>query len=115
MNFTSRLNGYGRSHTDSASQPVTIPAGKANATLQFYLHIDTAERTTSVAYDKLTVRIGGTTLATFSNLNKASGYLVHSYDVSQFIGQTVTVKFTGIEDASLQTSFVLDDVTLLAS
>ena len=28
------------------------------------------------------------------------------------IGQTVSIKFTGSEDSSLQTSFVLDDVTL---
>jgi hypothetical protein len=52
------------------------------------------------------------TLGTFSNLNAASGYQVHSYNLSSYIGQTVTVKFTGTEDASLQTSFVLDDVTL---
>jgi kumamolisin len=108
------LDGYGTTHTDSAAQTVTIPAGKTSATLQFYLHIDTSETTTSVAYDKLTVTVGGTTLATYSNLNKASGYVVHSFNVSQFIGQTVTVKFTGTEDVSLQTSFVLDDVTLTA-
>jgi hypothetical protein len=52
------------------------------------------------------------TLANFSNLNAAAGYQVHSYNLSSYIGQTVTVKFTGTEDVSLQTSFVLDDVTL---
>jgi serine protease len=54
------------------------------------------------------------TLGTFSNLNAASGYQVHSYNVSSYIGQTVRLKFTGTEDTSLQTSFVLDDVTLNA-
>ena len=52
---------------------MTIPAGCA-ATLTFYLHIDSAETTTSTQYDKLTVKAGSTTLATYSNLNKASGY-----------------------------------------
>jgi hypothetical protein len=40
---------------------------------------------------------------------------VHSFNVSQYIGQTVTLKFSGTEDVSLQTSFVLDDITLTAS
>ena len=44
---------------------MTIPAGCA-ATLTFYLHIDTAETTTTTAYDKLTVKAGTTTLATYS-------------------------------------------------
>ena len=36
-------------------------------------------------------------------------------DVSQFRGQTVTLRFNGVEDWSLQTSFVIDDVTINAS
>ena len=52
------------------------------------------------------------TLATYSNLNAASGYTVHTANLAPYIGQTVTIKFTGTEDSSLQTSFVLDDVTL---
>ncbi|MYR17778.1 putative Ig domain-containing protein, partial [Streptomyces sp. SID6137] len=56
------LDGYGTSHTDTVSQSVTIPAG-CKATLSFYLHIDSAETTSSTAYDKLTVTAGSTTLA----------------------------------------------------
>jgi hypothetical protein len=52
------------------------------------------------------------TLATYSNVNAATGYAVHTNDVSAYIGQTVTIRFTGTEDTSLQTSFVLDDITL---
>jgi Zn-dependent metalloprotease len=105
------LDGYGTTHTDTLSQSVSIPAG-CGATLSFYLHIDTAETTTSVAYDKLTVKIGTTTLATYSNLNKAAGYQLRSFNVSSFAGQTVTVSFSGTEDSSLQTSFVIDDTAL---
>ncbi len=68
------LDGYGTSHTDTLSQSVTIPSGCSNYTLSFWLHIDTSETTTSIAYDKLTVTLGSSTLATYSNLNKASGY-----------------------------------------
>ena len=105
------LDGYGSTHTDTLSQSVSIPAG-CGATLSFYLHIDSAETTTSIAYDNLTVKIGSTTLATYSNLNKASGYTLRSFNVSSFAGQTVTISFTGTEDSSLQTSFVVDDTAL---
>jgi hypothetical protein len=104
------LDGYGSSHTDTVSQSVTIPAG-CKATLTFYLHIDTAE-TGSTAYDKLTVTAGSTTLATYSNVNAASGYALKTFDLSSLAGQTVTLKFNGVEDSSLQTSFVVDDTAL---
>ena len=109
------LDGYGTTHTDTLSQSVTIPAGCTSSTLSFYLHIDTAETTTTTAYDKLTVKIGSTTLATYSNLNKASGYVLRSFNVGSFAGQTVTVSFSGTEDSSLQTSFVVDDTAVNAA
>ena len=108
------LDGYGSTHTDTLSQSVAIPAG-CGATFTFYLHIDSAETTSSVQYDKLTVKAGSTTLATYSNLNKASGYSQKSFNLSSFAGQTVTISFTGTEDSSLQTSFVIDDTALTLS
>ncbi|MGW6710025.1 M28 family peptidase [Streptomyces sp. NPDC054956] len=108
------LDGYGSTHTDSASQSVTIPAGCASYQLGFYLHIDTDE-TENTVYDTFTVSVGGQTLETLSNVNAASGYTLKTYNVSQFAGQTVTLKFQGVEDPSLQTSFVVDDVTLQVS
>ncbi|MFF4906594.1 M4 family metallopeptidase [Streptomyces sp. NPDC001260] len=108
------MDGYGSTHTDTLSQSVTIPSG-CKATLTFYLHIDTSETTTSTAYDKLTVTAGSTTLATYSNLNAASGYAQKSFDLSSLAGSTVTLKFSGVEDSSLQTSFVVDDTALTTS
>lgn len=108
------LNGYGSTHTDTLSQSVAIPAG-CHATLTFYLHIDTAETTSSTAYDKLTVTAGTSTLATYSNLNKATGYAQKSFDLSSLAGQTVTIKFSGAEDSTLQTSFTIDDTALTVS
>ncbi|MEU7619730.1 M4 family metallopeptidase [Micromonospora rifamycinica] len=107
------LNGYGSTHTDTLSQSVSIPAG-CRATLSFWLHIDTAE-SGSTAYDKLTVKAGSTTLATYSNVNAASGYVQRSFDVSALAGSTVTISFSGVEDSSLQTSFVVDDTALTLS
>ena len=75
------MNGYGTTHTDTLTQSVTIPTG-CTATFSFWLHIDTAETTTTTAYDKLTVKAGSTTLATYSNLNKNTGYAQKSFNVS---------------------------------
>ncbi|MFF1747613.1 M4 family metallopeptidase [Streptomyces mirabilis] len=108
------LDGYGSTHTDTLSQSVTIPSG-CKASFTFYLHIDSAETTTSTAYDKLTVTAGTTTLATYSNLNKATGYTQKTFDLSSFAGSTVTLKFSGVEDSSLQTSFVVDDTAVTTS
>ncbi|MFE1792539.1 M28 family peptidase [Streptomyces sp. NPDC059525] len=108
------LNGWGSPHTDSASQSLTLPAGCSSARLAFYLHIDTDE-TEPTVYDTFTVSVGGQTLETLSNADAGSGYVLKSYDVSQFAGQTVTLQFQGVEDQSLQTSFVVDDVTLQVS
>ncbi|MDF3297729.1 putative Ig domain-containing protein [Streptomyces tropicalis] len=107
------LDGYGSSHTDTLSQSVTVPAG-CKATLTFYLHIDTAE-SGSTAYDKLTVTAGSKTLATYSNADAASGYAQKSFDLSSLAGTTATLKFSGVEDSSLQTSFVVDDTAVTTS
>ena len=104
------MDGYGSAHTDTLAQTVSIPAG-CKATFSYWLHVDTAE-TGSTAYDKLTVTVNGTTVATHSNVNAATGYTQKSIDLSAYAGQSVTVKFSAVEDASLQTSFVIDDTAV---
>ena len=103
------LDGYGTAHTDTLSQTVTIPSGCGKATLSFWLHVDTDE-TGTTAYDKLTVAASGTTLATYSNVDGSSGYLQKTLTVSGSGSKTIT--FTGVEGSQIQTSFVLDDITL---
>lgn len=113
------FNGNGSADTDTVSQTVTIPAG-CTATLTYWLHIDTTESTSTATPDTFTVKLldssGAvlTTLAGYSNLNKASGYIQHSSDVSTYAGQTVTLRFTGVETDKNggTTSFVLDDTAL---
>ena len=50
-----------------------------------------------------------------SYANAASGYVKHTVDLSAYAGKTVTLTFSGTEDYSLQSSFVLDDVTATLS
>ena len=112
------LDGYGVATTDTILQQVTIPATSTSATLTFWLHIDTAETTTTTVYDTLKLQIrnsSGTVLATlaaYSNLNAATGYVQKSFNLNSYIGQTIQVYLIGVEDSSYQTSFVLDDFAL---
>ena len=112
------LNGYGAVHTDTLYQQVTIPNSATNATLSLWRHIDTAEATTTTAYDTLKLQIrnsSGTvlaTLATYSNLNAAAGYTQSSFDLLPYKGQAIQVYLIGVEDSSLKTSFIVDDFLL---
>jgi len=115
------MDGYGTTHTDTLLQQVAIPSNTTSATLSFWKHIDTAETTTTTAYDTLTVQIrnssGGVlaTLATYSNLNAATGYQQVSFDFTSYKGQTIQVYLVGTEDSQKQTSFVVDDFALNAT
>jgi PKD repeat protein len=108
------LDGYGTTHTDTLSQAITLPTGCATYNFSFWLHIDTAETSTTTAYDKLTVQVlnsSGTVLATlhtYSNLDHNTGYAQRSFSLSAYAGQSITLKFTGTEDYTKQTSFVID-------
>jgi hypothetical protein len=115
------IDGYSGKHTDTLSQTVTIPASCTTATLSFWLYID-SDDPTGKAYDTFTTQVlnsSGTvlaTLGTLSNQNEGTGYVEHSYSVSSFIGQTITIKFTGTETLGdgYDTSFFEDDNALNA-
>lgn len=106
------LDGYDRPHNDIAQQTVTIPAG-CHATLSLWLHIDTGQ-TVRVPLDRLTISLGGTVIGGFTNLNAAAGYQLRTFDVSAFAGRTLTLSFNGVQSTNRQTSFVIDDVSLVA-
>jgi hypothetical protein len=112
------LGGNGTTASETITQDVVIPSTATAANLTFALHIDTAE-SGSTAYDKLVVTVKNTsgavlgTLATYSNVNAASGYQIRSFSLLPYKGQTVRLSFAMTEDSSLQTSFVLDNVSLL--
>ena len=110
-------NGYGV--REVISQPVTIPASATAADLSFALHIDTAENNApSIAYDRMTLTVRNAagqvlgTLATYTNLHQATGYQVRNFNLLTYKGQTVTLNFDLREDYSLQTSFVVDKVSV---
>ena len=114
------LGGNGTAKTETVRQRVHIPAVATSATLYFRLHVDTAE--SSGVKDTLTItRTSGcglfqpvpVTLATYSNLDAAPGYALKAVDVTPYIGQNILLNFTATENASLQTSFVIDSTSLV--
>ncbi|GAA1250885.1 cellulose binding domain-containing protein [Kitasatospora nipponensis] len=117
------LNGDGKADTDTLSQTVTIPSTCTTATLGYWLHVDSTEKTTGAAADTLKLQVldtAGTVLATpagYSNLDHTTGYTQHTADLSAYAGQTVTLRFTGTETdtAGGTTSFLLDDTALQTS
>jgi PKD repeat protein len=115
------LDGYGYTHTDTLSQTITLPAGCSSYLFSFWLHIDTAEYTKTTAYDTLKVQVLDSsgkvlaTLHTYSNLDHITGYAQHSFSLSAYAGQKITLKFTGSEDYEYQTSFVIDDTAVNVS
>ena len=106
------LGGNGSTASENESQTFAVPSTATSPTLTYYIRIDTAETSTTTAYDTATVQINGVTKASFSNLTtpKAS-YITKTIDLTSYKGTNVTLKFAASEDSSLQTSFVIDDVS----
>jgi hypothetical protein len=114
------LNGYGAAHTDTLYQQITIPANSTTATLSFWLKVVSNETTTTQAFDTLKLQIRNSsntvlsTLATYSNLNKGSSYLKKTFDLSAYKGQTIRIYFLGVEGSTVETAFLIDDVSVIA-
>jgi hypothetical protein len=115
------LDGYGGPHTDRLAQTVTIPAGCQNASFSFWLKI-TSNDPAGKASDTFRVQVlvpGGAvlaTLATYSNQNRSTGYVQHTFSLNPYIGRAITLKFTGTETLTgHDTSFFEDDNALRVS
>jgi GH18 family chitinase len=112
----------GNSINGSVYQQLTIPAGATSGAvvLSFWTKISTSETTTTAQNDLLTVKVmdaSGTNVlqnvATLSNLNSSSSYVRRSYTLSNsLIGSTVRIVFSASTNATLATTFRVDDVGL---
>ncbi|MFE5589123.1 M4 family metallopeptidase [Streptomyces sp. NPDC056549] len=105
------MMGYGADAVESLSQSnIAVPSTGAPK-LTFWLKVSTQE-SGSAAYDTLKVNVNGTTLATYSNANASSGYVLKTVDLSAYKGQTVRLEFAGTEDTYLSTIFLLDAIAI---
>ncbi|MEM9281313.1 MAG: IPT/TIG domain-containing protein [Verrucomicrobiota bacterium] len=107
---------------DSASQTVTIPAHAASAELTYRLNV-TSEHGTSSAEDLffVVVREGGSDdfITGRSNIHQDDGpgrryYRKYTHDLSDYIGDTVTIEFRVGTDEADSTAFRIDQVSLTA-
>jgi hypothetical protein len=102
-------------------QQFTIPSDATSATLSYWFNITTNDTSSSV-HDILNVWIQDSAgkelslLDTCSNLNSVSQgqqYQQHTINLSPFTGQTVRLAFLGSTDATQETIFRIDDVSIL--
>ncbi len=121
--YSAYLCGYGLVATEAVEQSLTIPANANSATVEFWSFITTSETTTSVKNDTLTVELydatGSTKLATVTTLSNLDAANPNQWvrkslpvNVAAYKGQTVRLRFTATENASLATTFFIDDVSL---
>jgi hypothetical protein len=115
------LGGYGKVHTDTLSQQITLPSAASRITLTYWIAIDTKEKQSqgsfesTDAFDTLTLEVRAAngqreTVAEYSNVHAHTGYIQATADLTSYKGQTIVIAFTAVEDKSLQTSFMLDDI-----
>jgi hypothetical protein len=107
------LDGYGRVHTDTLAQRVAIPAG-CRAVLVYYLRVGTRETQRRVL-DTLRLTVNGSLAQHFSNLDVNTGYRREAVDLTGWSGRSVVLKWTGVENGSQATSFLIDDASVTLS
>ncbi len=105
---------------DYIYQDVTVPPGATTAYVDFWYWNDTEETTSTMAYDTMAVEIRRPsdnallkTLVTLSNLNAGNQWIMSDqYDVSEFIGRTIRLRFHAKNNESNPTVFWIDDIGL---
>ncbi|MFA4956990.1 MAG: NosD domain-containing protein [Candidatus Methanoperedens sp.] len=105
---------------DYIYQDITIPSNANEAYVRFWYWISSTEKTTTIAYDQMKIEIRRPDnntllkdLGNLSNLNESYGFVISNrYDVSEFKGQTIRLKFNTTTDSSLGTAFFVDDTAL---
>ncbi len=118
-NYSAYLCGYNNC-TDVIWQSVTLPTKTTKAVLSYWLYVG-SQQTDSACHDYFSARIlarNGSTLKvvqTRCNVN-ANGWAHYTFDLTSLLthysGQQIQVSFKGTTNATLPTSFFVDDVAL---
>ena len=115
------LDGYGAAHTDTLAQTVTIPANCKNAMFTYWAEVNSTVTGTKQAQNTLVLQVlnsSGTVVRTVpvaTAANNGSSYVEYSTSLAPYIGQTITLKFTGTEVSGGNTSFFEDTNALNVS
>jgi hypothetical protein len=121
-NYLAWIDGYSKAHVDTLAQTVTIPANCVTAELTYWVEVNsTVTNTTEQAENNLVLQVlnssgtveQSTTVATAAN--NSSSYSEYSLNLASYIGQTITIKFTGTEVSGGNTQFLEDTNALNVS
>jgi len=112
------FGGYNSAY-DVMYQVFNVPRGATSVSLTYYVWIETNE-TSPNAYDYLRVQLRnetGSLLSTIDMLSNASTkgtWLTRPFNIntSQYLGQYLRLSFEATTDATMFTSFYIDDVSL---
>lgn len=114
-NYSAWLGGYNNAD-DWMYQFVTLSGRATSATLSYWWYMETDEYTHPWDYLYVKIRnINGydlRTLEVITDGNTANVWVPSSFDISEFIGQTIQVYYRATTDGSLITDFYIDDVSL---
>ena len=105
------LDGYGKAHTDTLAQTVTIPANCKSAVLTYWVEVNS---TTTNPANKLVLEVLNSSSAVVQTIpvataaNRGSRYVEYTTNLASYIGQTITVKFVGTKVSGGNTSFFED-------
>gem|GEM_PF-3949573 len=107
--------------TDYIYQDISIPSNANVAYVRFWYWIFTYETTKTTAKDMMKIEIRSPYnntllkyLGNLSNLNESYGFVIsNKFNVSEFKGQTIRLKFNTTTDSSLETAFFVDDTELM--
>jgi Putative Ig domain len=115
------LDGYGAAHTDTLAQTVTLPANCKNAMFTYWAEVNSTVTGTKQAQNTLVLQVlnsSGTVVQTVpvaTAANNGSSYVEYSTSLASYVGQTITLKFTGTEVSGGNTSFFEDTNALNVS
>ena len=114
-NYFALLEGGAAAGTDVMTQQITIPSGSIATYGAWYWVL--TEETVTTATDVMSFQLidsSGTThtLGSVSNLNQNGYWAYTSFDVSPYIGQTVTIQISANQAGTAYTDFLLDDVSV---
>jgi subtilase family serine protease len=109
------LDGYGTAHTDTLAQTVTIPANCNSAVFTYWVDVNsTVTSTTRQAENNLVLDILNSSGAVVQTVpvataaNNGTSYVEYTTSLAAYIGQSITVEFTGTEVSGGNTSFFED-------
>jgi hypothetical protein len=113
--WTAWLDGYGRAHTDTLAQTVTIPARCDSAVLTYWVDVNSSVTSKKLqAENTLVLEILNSSgkvvkrVLVATAASRESGHVKHTTSLGSYIGKTITITFIGTEAGGGNTDFFED-------